>query len=320
MQLSRRDFVGVGAVAVALCGIGAAAVATRPADAVPAPLRPPGGQDEGRLLSMCMRCDRCRSACPTSCIGTGVLEDGLLGVRTPVMDYSLGGCTFCNRCIESCPSGALVAFDPHADKIGMAAIHADVCIAFRSPGSCEKCKDSCEFDAVTISQGHPVIVRDRCNGCGRCENACPAIDTEGGEKVHGVDVYALDAVTSLADDKYAVESAGSSAAESASGSGAAGGPTDGEVGGARPAGASSSRGDSAHSASVAGEKSTSSASAASSGPGASSGRITSASQLAAQRAAGSSASAEADRGVVSSSADGGASGADASSSSKGAGR
>ncbi len=311
--------MGMGAVAVALCGIGAAAVATRPADAAPAPLRPPGGQDEGRLLSMCMRCDRCRSACPTSCIGTGVLEDGLLGVRTPVIDYSLGGCTFCNRCIESCPSGALVAFDPHADKIGMAAIHADVCIAFRSPGSCEKCKDSCEFDAVMISQGHPVIVRDRCNGCGRCENACPAIDTEGGEKVHGVDVYALDAVTSLADDKYAVESAGSSAADSAFGS-AAGGSTDGEVGGARPAGASSSRGDSTRSASVAGEKSTSSASSASSGSGASSGRITRARPLAAPRAAGSSASAGADRGVASSGEDGGASSADASSSSKGVGR
>jgi ferredoxin-type protein NapG len=207
MQLSRRDFVRVGVAAVALCGVGAAAVATHPANASATPLRPPGGQDEGRLLSQCVRCDRCRSACPTDCISVSMIEDGILGIRTPVMDFRQGGCIFCDRCINACPTDVLGAFDPHADKIGMAQIDPETCIAFRSPGSCERCKDHCDFDAIVIIEGHPVVVRDRCNGCGMCQYVCPAVAKSSDASTHGIDIYTLDTVVPLEEDKNAIQSA-----------------------------------------------------------------------------------------------------------------
>lgn len=205
MQLTRRDFIGVGAAAVVLGGLGCAARAL-PADAQGAPLRPPGGQDEERLLARCLRCDRCRSACPTDCIGTAVLEDGLAQVRTPVMDYRRGGCTFCDRCIDACPTGALLPFDPRAEKIGMAQVVPDVCVAFRSPGSCKICQDKCSFDAVVIIEGHPEVVRDRCNGCGLCVASCWGRSRQDdGSTLHGIEVYTLDTVLPEADDPNAVQ-------------------------------------------------------------------------------------------------------------------
>lgn len=240
MWLSRRDVIGVGAAAVVLGGVGAVAALTQPHDAAAAPLRPPGGQDEGLLLAQCMRCDRCRSACPTNCIAIGVIEDGLMNVRTPVMNYHVGGCVFCDKCIDACPTDVLRPFDPHADKIGMAVVDGDVCIAFRSPGACKRCQDACQYKAIAIVGGHPKVVRDRCNGCGLCESVCPPheFDASQGAYRHGIDVFTLASVLPREQDRNAVQDGEtipdeqfedgywrSAAATSASGSGAS---SDGE--------------------------------------------------------------------------------------------
>ena len=52
-------------------------------------LRPPGGQDENRLLGACVRCGRCRSVCPAQCIAVAHVEDGLVNARTPKLDFTL---------------------------------------------------------------------------------------------------------------------------------------------------------------------------------------------------------------------------------------
>lgn len=172
MSLTRRDFIGGVASAAALCGVGGVTVAFKGNESL---LRPPGGQDESDFIGKCIKCDRCRSVCPQDCIGLATIEDGLLKARSPRMDFHKGVCTFCDRCIEVCPTGALQPFNPDVERIGLAELNRDRCVAWRNPGSCKKCVDACTYGAISMSDGIPVVDEGLCNGCGRCEHACPAL-------------------------------------------------------------------------------------------------------------------------------------------------
>ena len=88
-------------------------------------LRPPGGQDERALAAACLKCDRCRSACPTGAVAVASVGDGFLRARTPVLDFHKGYCDFCGKCIEVCPTGALRSFDETAEKLGVAVVQKD---------------------------------------------------------------------------------------------------------------------------------------------------------------------------------------------------
>lgn len=137
-----------------------------------APVRPPGGQDEAHLQALCVKCDRCRSACPRGCVVAASVSDGFLGARTPKLDFHRGFCDFCNRCIESCPTGALAPFDPMAGKLGVARLDASLCLAYTS-GACDACKGSCAYEALAFGEsGLPSVDEARCNGCGACVDAC----------------------------------------------------------------------------------------------------------------------------------------------------
>jgi len=102
------------------------------------------------------------------------LEDGLLEARTPKIDFHEGLCDFCNRCIEVCPTGALKPFDPEMEKIGIAVVMQDYCIAWKNPNTCIKCLEPCSYDAISFENGVPLVNADNCNGCGACEYVCPA--------------------------------------------------------------------------------------------------------------------------------------------------
>lgn len=176
LACSRRDFIEGGICIVALLAIGGIGSSERAPTAEAAEsglLRPPGGQSEN-FLSLCIKCDRCRSACPTNCIAVTHAEDGIANDRTPTMSYTIGYCTFCNLCINNCPTGALQSFDPQHDQIGVAVIDKDKCIAWKK-GGCEVCSEACTYDAVRLNESHlPVVDADRCNGCGVCEYKCPS--------------------------------------------------------------------------------------------------------------------------------------------------
>ena len=137
-------------------------------------LRPPGGQDEDRFESLCLKCDRCRSVCPCSCLTIATLENGVINARTPRIDFHKGYCNFCGKCADVCPTGAILpGFDPDGDKIGIAVVDHDECLAFRG-GGCERCVDACPYDAIDFSASYPVVDASRCNGCGQCEYVCPS--------------------------------------------------------------------------------------------------------------------------------------------------
>lgn len=177
--ISRRGFLLGGAGAVSMVAVGGMGAAL-PAEA--GLVRPPGGQDESVLLGACIKCDRCRSACPNNVVDVAALEDGLLNARTPKLNFRKGYCDFCQghdglRCVASCPTGAISAgFDPWSDKLGMAVVDESECLLYRSGSHyCSKpCIDACEYDAFRYDEdtGQLVVAEDRCNGCGACEHAC----------------------------------------------------------------------------------------------------------------------------------------------------
>ena len=146
--LTRRAFLGLCAATAACAGVGGVGAAFAGQGDL---LRPPGGQDEAALLGACLKCDRCRSVCPTGAVGLAQVEDGLLRARTPVMDFHRGWCDFCGKCQAACPTGALGAFDPAVDKLGVAVVQPDRCLSYLQ--TCTSCQDSCGFGALSFNAG-----------------------------------------------------------------------------------------------------------------------------------------------------------------------
>jgi ferredoxin-type protein NapG len=184
--LPRRAFISgaVGAgVLIALGGIAKVAVAQEPL------LRPPGGQNEAAFIGNCIKCDRCRSACPNNAIGVSNIADGLLDARSPKMDFRKGYCDFCANagggsseqgdtgllCELNCPTGALGLFNHNTQRIGLAVVDPEQCIAFARLGGCKVCVEKCLYQAITFDTAmRPVVHTDLCNGCGYCEYICPS--------------------------------------------------------------------------------------------------------------------------------------------------
>ena len=83
-------------------------------------VRPPGGQDEERLISACIRCEKCYEICPRDVIAPAHLEDGVLNMRTPTFDFSANWCDCCAEehdgtplCVSACPTSAQAARRRH---------------------------------------------------------------------------------------------------------------------------------------------------------------------------------------------------------------
>ena len=183
MNVSRRSLViGVGSTA-ALLGMGA----LRYAGHTPL-VRPPGGQDEAHLVSACIRCEKCYEACPRKVIVPAHIEDGLLGMRSPALDFDANFCDYCADenggeplCVKVCPTEAL-QLPPGATAettlLGVAVIDESQCLAFRDTG-CRYCYDACPYEAIELtgesSNPRVAVLPEKCNGCGACESVCVSL-------------------------------------------------------------------------------------------------------------------------------------------------
>ena len=99
--LDRRgflEFVGKAAFVVALGGI---LRLWEKDEYIP---RPPGARQEDEFLSLCLRCDLCREACPWDVIVPIPITESIINAGTPVLQ---GSCRYCDLCIAACPTGAL---------------------------------------------------------------------------------------------------------------------------------------------------------------------------------------------------------------------
>ena len=92
------------------------------------------------------------------------------------------------------PTGALTAFDPFRNKIGVAVIDEKECQLYGVSAACNApCVDACAYDALSIDEnGRLVVAEDRCNGCGACEYVCPtsAYRNYDGRGKRGINVEA----------------------------------------------------------------------------------------------------------------------------------
>jgi MinD superfamily P-loop ATPase containing an inserted ferredoxin domain len=90
----------------------------------------------------------------------------------------------CNVCGQVCPTGAirnLSLIEKQYAKVGTAALLRDRCLAWAQNKRCLICDEQCPYNAiVTIREpqhtvGVPVVIPDKCNGCGQCEDKCPVL-------------------------------------------------------------------------------------------------------------------------------------------------
>lgn len=178
--LTRRGFAFGAAGAAALLAAGSLKFVPE------APVvRPPGGQDEDAMLASCIRCEKCYEACPRHVVRLQHFEEGIAGVRMPVLDFQNDYCDFCADaatgyplCVSACPTGALSLPErvvPEETILGKAQINRDWCLAYQLIG-CRFCYDACPYEAIVLDgDNRPSVIADACNGCGACESACVSL-------------------------------------------------------------------------------------------------------------------------------------------------
>ncbi len=172
LTVTRKEFIGSVSLA-ALLAVGYSAGIRKSGVQV---LRMPGAQNESDFLAACNRCAECVRACPTGCIRPMGLEDGFQKLWTPRLIPQKAACTFdkCDQaCERVCPAGAIRRVDPAEVRIGTASIERKTCRQWNGR-KCLFCVDACRFKAMeTDSRNRPVVLADKCTGCGACENVCP---------------------------------------------------------------------------------------------------------------------------------------------------
>ena len=71
-------------------------------------IRPPGSVEEKDFLERCIKCDQCLRVCPTNVLQPALMESGLEGIWTPILNMKLGYCEVnCTLCGQVCPTGAI---------------------------------------------------------------------------------------------------------------------------------------------------------------------------------------------------------------------
>jgi ferredoxin len=164
------------------------------------PVRPPGSVPEPAFLDMCIRCGECFKACPNNVLQAEGFEQGLEGLWAPMVKADWAGCeSSCNACGQVCPTGAIRAL-PLAEKkvarMGLAIVDQHACLPHANREACQLCVDECHaagYHAIEFVQVHtevdaagqpiegtghlaPVVLTDKCVGCGICQTRCFGIN------------------------------------------------------------------------------------------------------------------------------------------------
>lgn len=209
-DLSRRSFLTVAgivaATAIADAQVnkvdGGLAVLTRKkAPKRSTPLVPPGAVSLNNMTDRCVACQLCISSCPNEVLRP---SSDIMTFMHPVMSFERGYCRpECTRCSEVCPAGAIRKIDvaeKSAIHIGHAVWLKENCIITADGSHCGSCARHCPAGAISMvrlvagdnaSPLVPSVDEERCIGCGKCENLCPAnpfsgIYVEGHER-HRID-------------------------------------------------------------------------------------------------------------------------------------
>ena len=141
-------------------------------------IRPPGAVHENEFLALCTKCDECVKACPHKSIRT-VNQDFDISDGTPIIIPEENPCYLCNGfpCISACKEGALVEVKEKVDvEMGKAYINESHCMAWGAQ-FCEHCLRSCPVPgAIYQDDNRPFVNKEKCVGCGICENVCNTVN------------------------------------------------------------------------------------------------------------------------------------------------
>ncbi|MBT7595165.1 MAG: 4Fe-4S dicluster domain-containing protein [Gemmatimonadetes bacterium] len=167
-------------------------------------IRPPGSVAEPEFLERCIKCDQCIRVCPTNVLQPAMLESGIEGVWTPVMNMRMGYCELnCTLCGQVCPTGAIQKIsieqklglreftDLGVVKTGTAFYDRGRCLPWAMDTPCVVCEEVCPTSpkaiysrevevttryAETLRLRQPYVDPELCIGCGICEYECPVRD------------------------------------------------------------------------------------------------------------------------------------------------
>lgn len=145
-------------------------------------LRPPGSLPEPEFTAVCNRCGRCVQVCPGNALRPMPITEGLVNFETPHIIPRQNRCDLCLACQEVCPTGAIARVPLEKVRMGTAVVDKSRCIAWNEGKLCYICGEQCPVLAITADEHRPVVLADKCAGCGSCENACP-VDGEAAIRV-----------------------------------------------------------------------------------------------------------------------------------------
>jgi ferredoxin len=204
--LGRRGFLSLAAGVTAATGGGIGFVATTDLFGAQLeqggyrPVRPPGSVPEREFLQMCIRCGECFKACPNNVLQAEGFEQGIEGLWTPLVNADWAGCeSSCNACGQVCPTGAIRSLpleEKRVARMGLAIVNPATCLPLAGEEACQLCVDECNaagYEAIEFTQVHvevdddgrpvegsgflaPLVIDDRCVGCGLCQTRCYAIN------------------------------------------------------------------------------------------------------------------------------------------------
>jgi MauM/NapG family ferredoxin protein len=165
-------------------------------------IRPPGALPEAEFLARCVRCGACMKVCVTNGLQPLFLERGLAGLWSPALVPRRGYCEFhCTLCGQACPTGAiqpLTLENKQKTTIGRAFIDPSLCIPYALGKNCLVCEEHCptapkaiilrdeqrrDDEGAVRTVKLPVVIEDRCIGCGICETKCPVQGSKAGIRV-----------------------------------------------------------------------------------------------------------------------------------------
>ena len=167
-------------------------------------IRPPASVAEPEFLERCIKCDQCVRVCPTNVLQPALLESGVEGIWTPIMNMRMGYCELnCTLCGQVCPTGAIqkisiaqkLGIGEFSDlgpvKTGTAFFDRGRCLPWAMDTPCVVCEEVCPTSPkaiysreveITTRWGEKRLLRrpyvdpELCIGCGICEHECPVVD------------------------------------------------------------------------------------------------------------------------------------------------
>ncbi|MCL2688479.1 MAG: 4Fe-4S binding protein [Chitinispirillia bacterium] len=190
----RRNFVSASALFLLACATrvisrtydfdgGLAPLEDKKAPNRETPIIPPGADNVRHFRRHCTGCQLCVSACPNQVLRP---SSKLSSFMQPQMSFERGYCRpECVKCGQVCPTSAIrpvTTAEKSSIQIGYAVWNKDLCVVNVDNVKCDLCSRKCPVGAITQipktdeenSLKIPMIITNRCIGCGACEHLCPA--------------------------------------------------------------------------------------------------------------------------------------------------